>query len=159
MKIQEAIMKKNSLEAKLKTTVESFEFIPNDNDPSSGEKDFINLVSKTFGILSQYTELETGIALKNSQVKVEFNSKTMTLIELIIYMKMLKKKIDVLKQIKSKIRLSYQTQGYKNDEQAASMLYEKRKLVESVDNQIDSIIEELRNAQAVLEKTNWSENI
>lgn len=159
MKIQEAIMRKNSLETKLKNTVESFEFIPDKNNPSSGEKDLKDLISKSFGILSQYIELQTTIALKNSQVKVEFNSKVMTLIELILHIKMLKKRIDVLKEIKSEIQDDYDIYGHPKDEQEAAILYEKRKLVEIVDNQIESIKEELRNAQTVLEKTNWTENI
>jgi len=159
LKIQEAIMRKNSLETKLKNTVESFEFIPDKNNPSSGEKDLKDLISKSFGILSQYIELQTTIALKNSQVKVEFNSKVMTLIELILHIKMLKKRIDVLKEIKSEIQDDYDIYGHPKDEQEAAILYEKRKLVEIVDNQIESIKEELRNAQTVLEKTNWTENI
>jgi hypothetical protein len=155
-------MKKNALKSKLKSVVDTFEFIPDKNDSSSGERDLKNVTSKSFGILSQYTDLQVKIALKNSQVKVEFNSKPMTLIELILHMQMLKQKIDVLKEIKFKIQESYTNvlrYGSSKEEQDASILYEKRELSQKVDDQIESIKDELRNAQAVLEKTNWTEEI
>ncbi|MGB9500351.1 MAG: hypothetical protein ACKVE4_11545 [Dissulfuribacterales bacterium] len=160
MKIQEAIMEKNALKSKLKNVVSSFEFIFDGDNLSVAEKDRKNIISKSFGVLSQYTQLQAKIALKNSQVKVEFNSKSMTLIELILHMQMLRQKVDILKEIKSKIQDSYNLSHYDSAaEPNPSILYEKRKLTEKVSEQIESVKEELRSAQSVLEKTNWTEDI
>ncbi len=154
-------MKKNALKSKLKSVVNSFEFILDANNPNAAEKDLKDITSKSFGILSQYTQLQSKIALKNSQVKVEFNSKPMTLIELILHMQMLKEKVNALKSIKEKIQDTYRVSRYgpNGEELSASILYEKRKLIEKVDEQIESVKEELRNAQSILEKTNWTEDI
>ena len=161
MKIQEAIMEKNALKSKLKSVVNSFEFILDTSNPEAAEKDLKDITSKIFGILSQYTNLQSKIALKNSQVKVEFNSKTMTLIEFILHMQMLKEKVDALKLIKGKIQDTYRASHYgtSSEEPSASLLYEKRKLIEKVDEQIESVRKELKDAQVVLEKTNWTEDI
>ena len=161
MKIQEAIIKKNSMKSKLKNVVESFEFIWDKNKPDILEKDLKDVTSKSFGILSQYTQLQSQIALKNSQVKIEFNGKTMTLIELIFHMQMLNQKVVILKSIKAKIHNLNESLYYdsKSDETDVSVFYEKRKIISNIDEQIESIREELRKAQTVLEKTNWTEDI
>ncbi len=102
-------MKKNDLNSKLKSLTTSFEFIFVVNNPDAAEKDLKDITSKSFGILSQSSQLQAKIALKNSQVKVEFDSKSMTLIELIFHMQMLKEKIDILKSLKVKIQDSPKT--------------------------------------------------
>ena len=154
-------MEKNALKSKLKSVVSNFEFILDGDNPSIAEKDLKDIISKSSGILSQYTQLQSKIALKNSQIKVEFNSKSMTLIELILHMQMLKQKVDILREIKSKIQDIYNLSRYgpTATETSPSILYEKRKLAEKVSEQIESVKEELRNAQSVLEKTNWTEDI
>ena|GEM_PF-3456947 len=161
MKIQEAIIKKNAMKSKLKNVVESFEFIWDKDNPDILKKDLKDITSKSFGILSQYTRLQSQIALKNSQVKIEFNGKTMTLIELIFHMQMLNQKVVVLKSLKEKIHNLNGSLYYDSnpDGSDVTIYYEKRKIISNIDEQIESTREELRNAQAVLEKTNWTEDI
>ncbi len=159
MKIQEAIIKKNSLKFKLKNVVESFEFIWDKENLQNAEKDLNNILMKSFGILSQENQLETQIAIRNSQVEVEFNGKKMKLIELIKYMQYLNKKVGVLKELKDK--LSDKDSYYRRDQEEPdpAVQYEKRKLIESLNKQIDDLKDEWRNAQATLEKTNWTEEL
>ncbi len=108
---------------------------------------------KVFDVLSQQNQLETKIALRNSQIEVEFGKKKMKLIELIKYMGFLNRKIEAITELKSKLRSYYQ------EEADAELQYERRKIRESLDQRIDDLRNELREAQIALEKTNWTEEL
>ncbi len=153
LKIQEAIIKKNSLKGKSKSILSSFEFIWDKDNPQRVEKDLQEIIMKAFDVLSQQNQLETKIALRNSQIEVEFGKKKMKLIELIKYMGFLNRKIEAITELKSKLRSYYQ------EEADAELQYERRKIRESLDQRIDDLRNELREAQIALEKTNWTEEL
>jgi len=160
LKIQEAIIKKNSLKLKIKNTIDGFQFYWDKDQEDVLQKDLKELESKVFGMLSQYADLQNKIAMKNSTVKVQFNGKDIEVIQLILHMQVLNQKVGILNSIKSQLQLK--DDGYlygRYSEEEAEFVKEKRKVINIIDTQIDSIREEFRNAQAVLEKSNWSEDI
>ncbi len=157
MKIQEAIIKKNSLKYKLKNMLESFEFIWDKDNLQNAEKDLNNIIMKAFGILSQENDIETQIAIRNSQIEVEFDGKKMKLIELIKYMEHLNKQISILKDLKNNLSPDKAYFAREQENVDPSILYEKRKLAGLLDRRINSLKDKWRSAQVTLEKTNWTE--
>jgi len=160
LKIQEAIIKKNSLKLKIKNTIDGFQFYWDKDQEDVLQKDLKELESKVFGMTSQYADLQNKIAMKNSTVKVQFNGKDIEVIQLILHMQILNQKVGILKSIKSQLQPTNDRYPYNRyQEGETEFIKEKRKVINIIDSQIDSIREEFRNAQAVLEKSNWSEDI
>ena len=158
MKIQEAIIKKNSIKYKLKSVLNSFEIIWDKNKLKNTEKDLHDIIMKLFGILSQQNDIETQIALRNAEVEVEFEGKKMKLIALIKYMELLNKQMDVIKSLKDTL-LNSRSSYYGDSEDEVEIMYEKRRLVEVLNKRIDALKDRWRKAQVVLEKTNWTEEL